>query len=70
MERDARNPLSRRPIAVEKDQRGDEGHYPISVWSKRGEWISESEKAEALHDSLRTKFQPVTDPSVPTVIDV
>jgi archaellum component FlaG (FlaF/FlaG flagellin family) len=31
--------------------------------------LSDSEKAEALADSLETKFQPVTDPSVPAVIE-
>jgi len=31
--------------------------------------LSDSEKAEALADSLETQFQPVTDPSVPAVIE-
>jgi hypothetical protein len=31
--------------------------------------ISDSEKAEDLADNLETQFQPVTDPSVPGVID-
>jgi hypothetical protein len=30
--------------------------------------LSESERTEALADSLETQFQPVTDPSVPAVI--
>ena len=30
--------------------------------------LSDFEKAETLADSLETQFQPVTDPSVPTVI--
>jgi hypothetical protein len=32
--------------------------------------ISDSEKAEALADSLETQFQQVADPSVPAVIEV
>jgi hypothetical protein len=31
--------------------------------------LSDSEKAEALADNLETQFQPVTDPSVPAVIE-
>jgi len=31
--------------------------------------LSDSENAEALADSLETRFQPVTDPSVPAVIE-
>jgi hypothetical protein len=32
--------------------------------------LSGSEKAEALADNLETHFQPVTDPSVPAVIEM
>jgi hypothetical protein len=32
--------------------------------------LSDSEKAEALADNLETQFQPVTDPSVPAVIEM
>ena len=32
--------------------------------------LSDSEKAEALDDSLETQFQPVTDPSVRAVIEM
>jgi len=32
--------------------------------------ISDSEKAKALADSLETKFQPVTVPSVPAVVEM
>jgi hypothetical protein len=32
--------------------------------------LSDSEKAEALADSLVAQFQPLTDPSVPTVIEM
>ena len=31
--------------------------------------LSDSEKAEALADNLEFQFQPVTDPSVPAVIE-
>jgi hypothetical protein len=31
--------------------------------------VSDSEKAEALADTLETQFQPVADPSVPAVIE-
>ena len=36
----------------------------------RGIALSYSEKAEALADNLETHFQPVTDPSVPAVIEI
>ena len=32
--------------------------------------VSDSEKVEALADSLETQFQPVTDPSIPAVIEM
>ena len=32
--------------------------------------VSDSEKAEALADSLKTQFQPVTIPSVPALIEM
>jgi hypothetical protein len=32
--------------------------------------LSESEKTEALAENLETQFQPVTDPSVPAVIEM
>ena len=32
--------------------------------------LSDSENAETLADSLETQFQPVTDPSVPAVIEM
>jgi len=31
--------------------------------------LSDSEKAEAITDNLEAQFQPVTDPSVPAVIE-
>ena len=71
MEQDARISRSRRPIAVEDDQTGDESSYSISpLVTPGGIALSDSEKAEAHADSLETQFQPVTDPSVPTVIEM
>jgi len=39
-------------------------------WSTPGESLSETEKDEVLADSLQTQFKPVTDLSVPAVIDI
>jgi len=47
--------------------------FPLHLppWSPRGDFaLSDSEKAEALADSLEGQFQPVTAPSVPTVIEM
>ena len=43
---------------------------PSTPTSPRGIALSESEKAEALADNLETQFQPVTDHSVPAVIEM
>jgi len=43
---------------------------PSSSLITRGESLSDSEKAEALADNLEAQFQPVTDPSVPAVIEM
>jgi hypothetical protein len=40
------------------------------VVTPEGIVLSDSEKAEALADSLETQFQPVTDPSAPAVIEM
>jgi hypothetical protein len=40
------------------------------VFTSGGIDISESEKAEALADSLETQFQPMTVPLVPAVIEM
>jgi hypothetical protein len=55
---------------VEDVQAGDESTYSVSSMVTPGESLSDSEKAEALADTLETQFQPVTDPSVPEVIDM
>ena len=61
---------SRRPVAVEDDQTGDDSSYSVSPWSPRGKLLSQTEKAESLADTLETQFQPVADPSVPAVIEM
>ena len=56
---------------MEDDQTGDESSYCVyPLLSPGGFALSDSEKAEALADNLETKFQAVTDPSVPAVIEV
>jgi len=55
---------------VEDDQAGDESSYSVSpLLTPGGIALSDSEKAEALADILEAQFQPVTDPSVPAVIE-
>jgi hypothetical protein len=55
---------------VEDTQAGDESSYSISPpGHPRGIALSDSEKAEALADNLEARFQPVTDPSFPAVIE-
>jgi len=55
---------------VEYDQEGDENSYSISpLVTPGGIALSDSEKAETLADNLEAQFQPVTDPSVPAVIE-
>jgi hypothetical protein len=61
---------SRRPISVEDDKTGDKSSYCITPWSTRGTALSDSEKAEALADSLETQFQPVTNPSAPAFLEM
>jgi len=43
---------------------------PSPPCSPRGKSLSHSEKAEALAENLETQFQPVTDPSVPAVLEM
>jgi len=56
-----RIPRSRRPVSVEDGQVGDESSPLVTPG---GIALSDSEKAEALADTLETQFQPVADPSV------
>jgi hypothetical protein len=53
---------------VEDDQAGDESSYSVSLLVTPGESLSDSEKAEALADTLETQFQPVAAPSVSAII--
>jgi hypothetical protein len=41
-----------------------------SPWSRQGESVSRTERVEALSGNLVTQFQPMTDPSVPAVIEM
>jgi len=52
---------------VEDDQAGDGSSYATPP--PRGIDLPDSEKAETLADNLEAQFQPVTDPSVPAVIE-
>jgi hypothetical protein len=55
---------------VEDDQAGDENSYSVSpLVTPGGIALSDSEKAEALAVNLETQLQPVTDPSIPVVIE-
>ena len=71
MGRDTRIPRSPGQIAVEDDQAPDGSSYSISpLGTPWGLASSDSEKAEALAENLETQFQPVTDLSVPAVIEM
>jgi hypothetical protein len=72
VECDARIPRSRRPVAVKDDQTGDESSYSVSPppGTRGRNAVSDSEKAEDLADNLYSQFQPVTDSSVPAVIEI
>ena len=65
MERDTRIPRSSGPINVEDDQAVDKSSYSISpLVTPGGLALSDSEKAEALAESLEAQLQPVTEPIV------
>jgi hypothetical protein len=56
---------------VEDDQAGNESSYSVThLLTPGGIALSDSETAEALADNLETQFQPVTDTSVPAVIEI
>jgi hypothetical protein len=56
---------------VEDDHAGDESSYSFFPVVTLGVIaLSDSEKTEALTDTLETPFQPVADPSVPAVIEM
>jgi len=54
---------------VKDDQTSDESSYSISTLAAVGVPLSDPEKPEALADNLEAQFQPVTDSSVPAVIE-
>jgi len=56
LECDTRIPRSRKPIAVEDYQTGDESSFSISPGHPGGIPLSDSEKGEALADSLESQF--------------
>ena len=71
MECHTRIPRSRRPVAVDDGQTGDESSYSVFPQvTPGGIALSDSEKADALADTLETQFQPVADPSIPAVIEM
>ena len=43
---------------------------PWSHWSHQRDYVSDSEKSEALADSLKAQFQQVNDPLVPAGIEM
>jgi hypothetical protein len=53
---------------VEDDQAGDESSYSVSPWSPPGSGSQTLRKPKPL-PIIWTQFQPVTDPSVPAVIE-
>jgi hypothetical protein len=56
---------------VVDDQTGDETSYSISLLVIPGDIaLSDTEKAEALADSLEAQFQPIMIPLVPAVIEM
>ena len=56
---------------MEDEQAADESSHSISpLVTAGGIALSDSEKAEALADNLEAQFRPVTDPSVPAVIEM
>jgi len=63
-----RIPKSRRPVAVDYDQAGDEISSSVSpLVTPWGITLSFSEKIEALADTLETQIQSVAYPSFPAV---
>lgn len=48
------------------DKKGDDSHYSVTPGRIA---FSDSEKSEALADSLEAKFQPVNDPLYAAVIE-
>jgi hypothetical protein len=62
---------SRRPVAVEDGQAGDESSYSVfPPGHPERIAVSDSEKAVAHADTLETRFQPVSETSVSAVIEM
>jgi hypothetical protein len=58
------------PVAVEADKEGDEYPNSFATLACAGRLaLSDSEKAEALTNSLEAQFQPVNDTSSPVVTE-
>jgi hypothetical protein len=56
---------------MEDDRDGDVNSHSLApLQVSGGQALSDSEKAQALADNLETHFQPVDDPSEPTVIEM
>ena len=56
---------------MDDDQAGDEYFYSFSpLMTLGGIALLDSEKAEAFADNLEAQFQPVTDSSVPALIEI
>ena len=70
MERNARIPRSRKPITVEDDQMGDQSSYSISTPGHPGGNRSLTLRKPKSSLTVWTHFQPVTDPTIPTFIDM
>jgi hypothetical protein len=70
MEQDTRIPKSLTPIAVRMTKLVMRISTPSPLFTPGGTAPSDSKKAEALVDSLKVQFQPVTATSVPAVIQL
>jgi hypothetical protein len=55
---------------MEDDKECDTSSHSYAPLQVSGLALSDSEKAEALADSLESQFQPVDDPSDPTDIEI
>jgi hypothetical protein len=69
VEHDTRIITSRRPIALEDDEAGDEDPHSITpTVHTRGSQTHR--KPNPLVETLEAQFRPFTDPSVPAVIEM
>ena len=70
MECHTRIPRSRRPVAVEDGQAGDESSYSVYTLVTPAESLSQTLRKARPLLRLWTQFQPVTDPSQPAVLEM